>query len=87
MLMWKVLIFFCGKCTYLSEERKCTYLSEESVHIFVWKGCISVENVHIFLWKVYRSFCGKCEHFSVDERYGVATINRLLKIIGLFCRI
>ena len=74
-------IFICAECTnthsltymYILIITTCTYSLLRHVHIHYY-------DMHIFI-------IGLCLYVHVHLHYGMATISRLLKIIGLFCRI
>jgi len=54
-----------------------------------WMGRVTHmhESWHTYKWVVSHISINRSVHTATNQQYGVATISRLLKILGLFCRI
>jgi len=76
LLQYIHILQICILCTYVDICKACAAW----IHV-----CNVYEHTldHIYTY-VYTCVC---RYLYVDDRYGVATISRLLEIIGLFCGI
>jgi len=79
----------CAKEPYISVKETCT--RDQQSRLRAGCGCklrsacdISAKEHYIFTKEPYVS--SKAPYIFTKEPYGVATISRLLKIIGLFCK-
>ena len=75
--VWVCVYHMCvGLCVSYSVPYVC-------VRVCHLCGCVCVICVHV----ICMHMCMRLFHMSEVSSYGVASVSRLLKIIGLFCRI
>jgi len=72
---------FCATINHLRHTQSCVICAMCTCYVYIYMCALyTCTCIHIYLCIYMYKYCAACS-------YGVATISRLFKIIGLFCRI